>query len=137
MLVVLLGVLYVGAGIAETVRAVRSGDGGIVFWFGSLVGGGLLVLVGQALRRRPRLSAALIGVGCLAGVLATAWTLVVPVFAVVVFVLALVRMEEDAALGQPPGRVRAAALACDREGQQEPSGQGGTEAQEPDGPCRP
>ena len=40
MLVILLGLLYVGAGIAETVRLVRTDDGGIAFWFGTLVGGG-------------------------------------------------------------------------------------------------
>lgn len=34
-----LGVLLVAAGVAETVRLTRSGDGGLVFWFGTLVGG--------------------------------------------------------------------------------------------------
>ena len=56
-------------------------------WFGSLVGGGTLILLGRVLRRRPSLWATLIGVGCLAGMPATCWTPLVPVFAVVVFVL--------------------------------------------------
>ena len=43
-----LGLLYVAAGIAESVRAVTSGDGGLWFWFGTLVGGGALVLSGMA-----------------------------------------------------------------------------------------
>jgi hypothetical protein len=103
VLVILLGLLYVAAGIAETVRAVRSGDGGIAFWFGSLVGGGLLILVGEALRWRPGLSTTLIGVGCLAGALGTMWTLVVPVVAVVVFVLVVARMEDDKASASLPG----------------------------------
>jgi hypothetical protein len=109
-MVVFLGLLYVGLGVAETVRLTRSGDGGFAFWFGSLVGGGSLVLVGETLRhKRPRLSTALIGAGCLAGVLPTAWTLVVPVFAVVTAVLALARMEDVKAAanltrtGPPPG----------------------------------
>ena len=88
VLTVVLGVLYVAAGIAETTRAVVSGDGGVPFWFGSLVGGGALVLLGQVLRRHPRPYVVLVTVGCLAGVLATMWTLVVPVLAVIVIVLA-------------------------------------------------
>ena len=83
-----LGVLYVLAGVAETVRAVRSGDGGVPFWFGSLVGGGSLVLLGTFLRSRDsRAGAPVVIAGCLAGVLATAWTLVVPVLALVLVVL--------------------------------------------------
>jgi hypothetical protein len=102
VMVVFLGLLYVAAGIAETVRLVRSGEGGFAFWFGSLVGGGSLVLAGEALRHRHRrLSIALIGVGAVAGVLATAWTLVVPVLAVVTAVLALARMEDEAAPSEP------------------------------------
>jgi len=31
-----LGVVFIVAGLAETYRAVSSGDGGVVFWFGSL-----------------------------------------------------------------------------------------------------
>ena len=83
-----LGVLYVLAGVAETARAVRSGDGGVPFWFGSLVGGGSLVLVGTFLRSRgSRAGGPVVVAGCLAGVLATAWTLVVPVLALVLVVL--------------------------------------------------
>jgi hypothetical protein len=56
---VVLGGLYLVAGVAETIRVVSSGDGGLAFWFGSLV-----------------------SVGALAGMLATMWTLVVPVLAI-------------------------------------------------------
>ena len=90
ILTVVLGVLYIVAGIAETTRAVVSGDGGIPFWFGSLVGGGALILLGYVLRRRV-----LVTVGCLAGVIATAWTIVVPVIALTVIVLAWRRTGED------------------------------------------
>jgi hypothetical protein len=96
ILTVFLGVLYVVAGVAETVRAVVTGDGGIPFWFGSLVGGGTLILVGAlAFRHRPRLSGGLVTVGCLAGVLATMWTLVVPLAALAVIVLVTLRTSEE------------------------------------------
>ena len=95
-----LGVLYVAAGVAETVRAVRSGDGGVPFWFGSLVGGGTLVLLGTALRARgSRAGVPVLVVGALAGILATAWTLVVPVVAIVLVVLVV---QEDTAASVPP-----------------------------------
>jgi hypothetical protein len=87
-----LGVLYVAAGIAESVRAVTSGDGGPWFWFGSLVGGGALVLSGMAVSsRHPNVGRTLICVGSMMGVLATGWTLVVPLVAVAVVVLNLQR----------------------------------------------
>ena len=105
-LVLALGFLYVAAGVAETVRLTRSGDGGLAFWFGTLVGGGALVLVGEALhRRRAGLGASLICVGAVVAVPATIWTLVVPVFAIAVMVLALKRYDDQTspAIGQPPG----------------------------------
>ena len=85
-----LGLLYVAAGIAESVRAVTSGDGGLWFWFGSLVAGGALVLSGMAVSsRHPNVGRTLICVGSMMGVLATGWTLVVPLIAVAVVVLNL------------------------------------------------
>ena len=85
-----LGLLYVAAGIAESVRAVTSGDGGLWFWFGTLVGGGALVLSGMAVSsRHPNVGRTLVCVGSMMGVLATGWTLVVPLIAVTVVVLNL------------------------------------------------
>jgi len=85
-----LGLLYVAAGAAESVRAVTSGDGGLWFWFGSLVGGGALVLSGMAVSaRHPNVGRTLICVGSMMGVVATGWTLVVPLIAVAVVVLNL------------------------------------------------
>ena len=96
VLTLFLGVVYIVAGIAETTRAVVTGDGGIAFWFGSLVGGGVLILLGTlAFRDRPRLSCTLVCVGCLSGVLATMWTIVVPLVAVVVILLAVQRAGEE------------------------------------------
>jgi hypothetical protein len=96
ILTVFVGVLYIVAGIAETTRAIVTGDGGIPFWFGSLVGGGALILLGTlAFRHRPWLYRSLITVGCLAGVLATMWTLVIPLVALTVVVLAVLRTGEE------------------------------------------
>jgi hypothetical protein len=89
---IVLGVLYLVAGVAETIRVFSTGDGGLAFWFGTLVGGGTLVLLGAlAFRERPRLYVGLVTVGALAGMLATMWTLVVPVLAIAVIVLVIRR----------------------------------------------
>ncbi|MBD3925387.1 hypothetical protein IEZ26_12185 [Nocardioides cavernae] len=91
-----LGLLYVAAGIAESVRAVTSGDGGLWFWFGTLVGGGALVLSGMvASSRHPNVGRTLICVGSMMGVLATGWTLVVPLIAVAVVVLNIQKPTTD------------------------------------------
>ena len=83
-----LAVIYLAAGIAATVRALRSGDGGLWFWCGTLVGGGSLVLGGLVTaRRHPRVGGALICVGCLLGIVATTRTIVIPLFALWVVVL--------------------------------------------------
>lgn len=96
ILTVFLGLLYIAAGIAETIRAIVTGDGGIPFWFGSLVGGGAMILLGSlTFRNRPRLGSTLIVVGSLTGVIATAWTLVVPVLALTVIVLTLLRIRDE------------------------------------------
>lgn len=82
-----LGCLLVLAGIAETVRLLRSGDGGLLFWFPTLVGGGALILAGTLMSpTRPVLGTRLIVAGCLLGVLPTLWTLVVPVLLMVLAV---------------------------------------------------
>ena len=74
-----MGSLLIVLGVAETVRVLRSGDGGLAFWFGTLVGGGTLILGGVALTdRKPRVARALLVAGALAGMLPTMWTLVVP-----------------------------------------------------------
>jgi len=87
-----LALLYIAAGIAETVRAVTTGDGGLLFWLGTLVGGGTLVLAGMAVpSRHPNVGRTLVCVGAMMGVLATAWTIVVPLIAVTVVVLTLQR----------------------------------------------
>lgn len=85
-----LGVAFIALGIAETARLLATGDGGLVFWFGTLCGGGTLVLVGTLrLRSRPGLALALTVVGAMAGSIATIWTLILPIVAVTVVFLRL------------------------------------------------
>lgn len=94
---VVLGVLYLVAGVAETIRVLSTGDGGLAFWFGTLVGGGVLVLLGALVfRERPQLYLGLVTVGALTGMLATLWTIVVPVLAIAVIVLVIRRASSPA-----------------------------------------
>jgi hypothetical protein len=94
----------VGAGIAETIRVIVSGDGGLVFWFGTLVGGGVLVLSGtllQSSRTWPGFS--LLAAGCALGMLPTMWTLVVPILLLALVFLSL-RDAQEAMAAQSPSR---------------------------------
>lgn len=91
------------AGIAETVRLVRSGDGGFWFWFPTLVGGGALVVAETLLlTRSPVLGCALTTVGALAGILPTMWTLVAPVLLVALIILNVRQAAAAAAAGTTP-----------------------------------
>lgn len=93
-----MGLLLVAAGIGETVRLTRSGDGGLWFWFPTLVGGGLLILVGTLIgAKRPVPGLVMLLVGCVAGILPTMWTLVVPVLLIV---LAVVSAKQVASVTQ-------------------------------------
>jgi sulfite exporter TauE/SafE len=85
---IVLGVLLIADGVAETVRLTRSGDGGLVFWFGTLVGGGALILVGTVLRARSsRAGWPLVVIGCIVGLVPTMWTIVVPLLLLALAVL--------------------------------------------------
>jgi hypothetical protein len=67
------------------------------FWFGTLVGGGTLLLLGALPRqavRGGRLMAVLLGAAL--GIPATAWTLLLPVLALTVIVLTLMSLAEPA-----------------------------------------
>ena len=57
----------------------------LAFWLTSLWGGGALILYGVFLR--SPVSARLVTGGALLGMIATAWTLVIPVLAIVLVVL--------------------------------------------------
>ena len=83
-----VGCLLLALGVAETVRVVTSGDGGLAFWFGTLVGGGALVIAGTLLAdRMPGPALGLTILGCVAGMLPTMWTLLVPLLLITLMVL--------------------------------------------------
>jgi hypothetical protein len=97
-----LGCLLIAAGIAETVRLVRSGDGGLIFWFGTLVGGGILVVAGTLLLpHRPIHGFVLATIGCLAAIIPTMWTLIVPVMLVALVIVSARRAAALAAEKTP------------------------------------
>ena len=96
-----LGGTFIVMGIAEVAVRVLSDEPieteAVVFWFLSLCGGGMLVLIGSFMLTRPTwASVTLVTLGCLAGTLATMWTLVLPVLALTLVVLTAWRAGESA-----------------------------------------
>lgn len=94
-----VGVVFIALGVIEVVVRVVSRDpvelDALAFWSLSLCGGGALVLLGAFVVPRPSWgSFALIAAGCLAGTVATMWTLLLPVLAAAVLVLAVPRRRE-------------------------------------------
>ena len=86
----MLGSLLLGLAVAETIRVLRSGDGGLAFWLGTLGGGGALILAGTLLAdRMPRPALVMTVVGCVAGILPTMWTIVLPLLLITLAVLRL------------------------------------------------
>jgi hypothetical protein len=105
VLALVLGVGFILLGIAETVFAIRGGTGGWPFWFGSLCVGGALILIGTfALSRKVWLSFSLTAVGSLAAANATMWTIILPLLAAMLLVLALLRAIRESR-AQGPDRV--------------------------------
>lgn len=97
-----LGVLLIAAGIGETIRLTRSGDGGFWFWFPTLVGGGLLVVTGTLLRsRRPIPGFVLTVIGSLVGIPPTAWTVIVPVLLIALIIVSAKHTAEVTGRQQP------------------------------------
>ena len=65
----------------------RSGDGGIYFWFPTLVGGGVLIIVGTLVASgRPTLGFVLTMLGGFVAIVPTMWTVLVPILLVVLLV---------------------------------------------------
>jgi hypothetical protein len=89
-------------GLAETARLVRSGDGGLWFWFPTLVGGGALIVVGTLLLpRRPVVACVVTTLGALAGIVPTMWTLVVPALLVTLIIVSIKQAAATSATGRP------------------------------------
>ncbi|MBM2823621.1 MAG: hypothetical protein HW413_2367 [Thermoleophilia bacterium] len=94
----LLGVGYIAAGVVGAAADATGGDGSdLAFWLVFLVGGGALVLIGSFLfGSRPMPSVVLTSVGALAGALALFWSVIVPVLALALVVLSVVRARRSA-----------------------------------------
>lgn len=92
-----LGALYVGLGTVELITHLDDTALALLFWGGSLVGGGAMVIAGTLLagRRRP-VGLSLLTVGAVLGMNATLWTILIPLFAVLVLVRSY--RNEDAGL---------------------------------------
>jgi lipid-A-disaccharide synthase-like uncharacterized protein len=79
-----VGGIYLVLGVGELI-AHSDQPVSLAFWAPSLIGGGALVLYGVFGRSRARTK--LVVAGALLGVVATAWTLIVPVLSIVLVVL--------------------------------------------------
>ena len=79
-----VGGIYLVFGIGELLAHLDQ-PVSLAFWAPSLLGGGALVLYGVFVRRP--VSGRLVVAGALLGLVATAWTLIVPVLAIVLVVL--------------------------------------------------
>jgi hypothetical protein len=80
-----VGGIYLAFGAGELVAHLDQ-PVSLAFWAPSLLGGGALVLYGIFGRRR-RFSTRLVVAGALLGIVATAWTLIVPMLAMLLVVL--------------------------------------------------
>lgn len=86
-----LGTLYLALGVAELLTHLDE-PMSLFFWIPALFGGGVFVLVGVFRITRPRwLSIALVGVGLFAATLATAWTIIIPLAALALAALVVIR----------------------------------------------
>ena len=79
-----VGGVYLALGAAEFASHLDD-PGSLVFWLPSLWGGGALVLYGVF--GRAVVSAKLVTAGALIGMVATAWTLIVPILAIALVVV--------------------------------------------------
>lgn len=90
---VLLGVGYIAAGVIGWIADATDGDGSdLFFWLLLLVGGGVLILAGLfVFTSPPVLSIVLVAIGAIAGALALVWSVIVPILALVLIALLIVR----------------------------------------------
>lgn len=82
-----VGSLLLIFGAIECTVSMVNRDPVFFFWFPSLIGGGALVLLGTfKAGTHPRMSLAALLIGLVLGSLATAWTILIPLLAVVLAV---------------------------------------------------
>lgn len=83
-----LGFVYLTFGVLEVWTHRDDTVGALLFWGISLLGGGAAVLTGaQVWSARPAWGTVLVIAGSVLGLLATAWTMLIPLLAVAVVVL--------------------------------------------------
>ena len=88
--------LFLGLGVAELVTHLDE-PLSLFFWLPALWGGGVLVLVGVFRATvRPWLSDLLVIIGAFLGLLATAWTILMPVLILTLVVLTIVHARRHA-----------------------------------------
>ena len=91
-----VGVLFLGLGVAELVTHLDE-PLSLFFWLPALWGGGALVLIGVFRATvRPLLSDVLVIIGAFLGLLATAWTILMPVLILTLVVLTIVHARRQA-----------------------------------------
>ena len=87
---------YIVLGIVEVAVRVLSSDSidpeAVAFWFVSLCGGGTLVLLGSFVLTRPGWALAAVVLGCLMGMIATLWTLLLPVAALALVIISILQV---------------------------------------------
>lgn len=85
-----LGVVLILLGMAEVIRDVRGSEGGYVFWLVSLCGGGALILWGTFRPpARDPLALGMVAGGCLMAILATMWTIILPILLLTLIALSV------------------------------------------------
>lgn len=88
--------MFILFGVVEVAVRVLSLDPidieAVVYWFVALCGGGTLVLLGSFVITRPGWALAAVVLGCLMGMIATIWTLVLPVAALALVILSILQV---------------------------------------------
>jgi hypothetical protein len=85
-----LGGLLLAFGVVEVIAHRDDTAVALLFWGGSLLGGGGLVVAGALVWPRSRgMGLTFVVIGTLAGLLATAWTILIPLLGIAVLVLAV------------------------------------------------
>jgi hypothetical protein len=98
-----VGIVFIVLGVVEVAVRVLSSDPidtqAVVYWFVALCGGGTLVLLGGFAISRPGWALASVVIGCLMGMIATIWTVLLPVAALALVVLSILQVGKS---DQPP-----------------------------------
>jgi hypothetical protein len=91
-----VGIVFIGLGVVEVAVRAFSSDPidteAVMYWFVALCGGGSLVLLGAFVIPRPGWALAAVVIGCLMGMIATVWTVLLPVAALALVVLSILQV---------------------------------------------